>query len=163
MEDDNVPATEVPDSVSWTASEFVAHDKSSGWYLMLSVAALAIGVIIYLITRDIISVVVVAVAAIMLGIYGSHKPRQLEYSLDSHGIGIGQKQYTYDEFGSFAVQADGAFSGVVFMPLKRFSPPIYIYYPPEDEEKIIAVLSGRLPFEEHKRDAVDSLMKKIRF
>jgi len=34
---------------------------------------------------------------------------------------------------------------------------------PADEDKIMAILSVQLPFEEHHADAVDSLMRHIRF
>jgi hypothetical protein len=152
-----------PDSITWTASEFIAHEKSPGWYLMLAAATLIIAVLIYLITRDYISVGVVVVAGLLLGTYGARQPRQLQYTIDRHGVTIGPKAYNYNEFRSFAVIQEGAFSSITFMPLKRFSPPISIYYAPEDEEKIVALLSDKLPFEQRRLDAVDNLMRKIRF
>src|SRR5688572_14165602 len=82
-----------PDAITWTASEFVAHDKSAGWYLTLAAAAAAISAVVFLISRDAVSVGVVIVAAIFLGIYAARKPRQLEYRLDQKGITIGSKSY----------------------------------------------------------------------
>jgi hypothetical protein len=61
------------------------------------------------------------------------------------------------------VVPEGAFSSIVFMPLKRFAPLTTIYYAPEDESKIITILTDRLPFEERKAAAIDSLMKRVRF
>ena len=150
-------------AVTWTASEFIAHDKSAGWYLMLAAGSLLLAGLVYLITRDFISVGVVIAAGLLLAIYGSHQPRQLEYTVNQQGIGIGQKHYAYDEFSSFAVVSEGTVSGLVFMPLRRFALPITIYYAPEDEEKIINVLADRLPLEEHRLDAVDRLTRRIRF
>jgi hypothetical protein len=49
------------------------------------------------------------------------------------------------------------------MPLKRFSPPISMYYDPKDELAITNALSRHLPFEPRDRDALDKLMHKIRF
>src|SRR5437870_2945293 len=51
---DSSPASN-KDGITWTASEFVAHEKSAGWYLALTVVALVIAGVIYLLTRDIIS------------------------------------------------------------------------------------------------------------
>jgi hypothetical protein len=150
-------------SVTWTASEFVAHDKSAGWYILLAAGTLVLAVVVFLLTRDVISVSVVVVAGLLLGVYAGHQPRQLDYSLDDQGFGIGQKHYGYDEFKWFSVMEEGAFSGIVFMPLKRFAPPVTIYYPPQDEDKILTTLTNQLPMEEHKADAVDSLMRRIRF
>jgi hypothetical protein len=150
-------------SITWTASEFVAHDKSAGWYVMLAVGVLLIAALIFLSTRDAVSVAVVIVAGLLLGVYGAHQPRQLEYKIDNRGIGIGQKYFGYDEFRSFSVVPEGAFASIVFMPLKRFSLPTTIYFAPDDEDKILAILKDQIPFEEHRRDAIDSLMRRIRF
>jgi len=152
-----------PQTISWTASEYVAHDKSTGWYLTLAGAAAVISVVVFLISRDAVSVGVVIVAALLLGVYGAREPRQLEYSLDQRGVTIGEKSYGYHEFRSFSVVPEGAFSSVTFMPLKRFATPTSIYYAPEDEEKILNVLSSQLPYDQHRRDAVDNLMRRIRF
>lgn len=149
--------------ITWTASEFVAHEKSTGWYGGLALATLVIAGLVYLVTRDIISTIVVLVGALALGVLGGRKPKQLQYHLDGSGVTIGQKRYVYEMFRSFSVVPEGAFSSIVFMPLKRFAPLTTIYYAPEDEDKIIDVLTQRLPFEERKADAVDNLMRRIRF
>ena len=129
----------------------------------LAVVALIIAATIYAITRDLISSVVVLVGAAALGIFGARKPHQLEYRLDGSGLTVGQKHYAYEAFRSFAIVPEGAFSSIVFMPLKRFAPLTTIYYAPDDEDKIVDLLADRLPFEERKADAVDTLMHRIRF
>lgn len=150
-------------AVTWTASEFIHHNKAASWYLGLGVATVLLAALIFLITRDVVSTAVIIVAGLLLGVYAARPPRQLEYRIDQRGVFIGHKHYGYDDFKSFTVVPEGAFSSIVFMPLKRFALALTIYYAPEDEEHIMAVLAGRLPFEEPRRDAVDSLMRRIRF
>jgi len=149
--------------ISWTASEFVAHEKTTGWYASLLLGSLLLAALVYLVTKDVISVGVVVVAGVLLAIYGSHQPRQIQYSIDAGGINVGQGHYSYDGFKYFSVATEGAFSSLVFMPLKRFAIPLTIYYAPADEERILDVVSSQLPLEEHRLDAVDNLMKRIRF
>ncbi len=156
-------AVSQPTDVTWTASEFIAHHKSAGWYLGLAIGAAVFAAFIFFITRDVVSVIVVIVAALVLGSYGTRKPRQLEYQVDQKGLTIGGKHHSYEEFKSYSVTPEGAFSGISLMPLKRFAPIITIYYASEDEERIMAVLSPQLPYEEPQRDTVDSLMRRIRF
>ncbi len=151
------------EGVTWTASEFVAHEKSTGWYATLLLATIIIIVIVYLLTRDKVSAGVVLICAAFLAILAGRKPRQLQYRVDGSGVTVGQKHFEYGLFKSFAVVPEGTFSSIVFMPLKRFAPLTTIYYAPEDEEKIVNLLSDQLPFERHKLDAVDSLMRRIRF
>jgi hypothetical protein len=154
---------EQPEAISWTASEFIAHEKAGGWYGMLVLAAVAGAALIYLLTKDKVSSAVVLVGALFLGIYANRQPRQLEYHLDNSGLQVGQKHYAYEQFRSFAIAPEGAFSSIVFTPLKRFAPYTTIYYDPADEEKIIRLISNHLPLEEHKADPVDNLMRRIRF
>lgn len=157
------PPTGSTGAISWTASEFVAHQKSGGWYGLLAAGAFVVAVLIWLLTKDIVSAIVILVAALALGIFGARQPRELEYRLDDHGLTIGHKQFAYGNFRSFAVMREGAFSSIVFMPLKRFAPLTTIYYDPNDEAKIVDLLSDRLPLEERQHDPIDRLMWRIRF
>ncbi len=149
--------------VSWTASEFIAHRKSPRWYGMLAVAAIVMAAIVYALTRDKVSTAVVMVAAVVLGFYAARQPRELDYQLDDRGLSIGSKFYDYDSFKSFSVIDEGAFASITLMPLKRFMPPLTIYYAPDDEPRILNLLAERLPLEEHRADAIDHLMRRIRF
>lgn len=164
--DEAEQAVQPPDyqpSVSWTASEFIAHAKAPGWYAILAGSTAVAVLIIYVLTRDFISAAVVAIGAIFFGIYAGRQPRQLAYRVDEQGLQIGQKFYGYEQFRSFSVVPEGAFSSIVLMPLKRFAPVTTIYYAPEDEEHITNILANELPFAEHRHDAIDRLMRHIRF
>lgn len=157
-----ITPVDVGAGVSWTASEFIVHEKSVGWYGGLMAVTLIIIVAVYLLTRDKVSAGVVLVCAFALAALAGRKPHQVQYIVDGSGITVGQNHFEYGLFKSFAIVPEGAFSSIVLMPLKRFAPLTTIYYAPEDEEKIINVLSNRLPLQEHKLDAVDSLMRRIR-
>jgi hypothetical protein len=150
-------------TVTWTASEFIAHDKEFSWYLRLGIATIIFAALIYLLNKSIVSLAVIVVAALVFGLYAGRKPRQLEYRLDRAGLTIGNKLYAYEQFKSFSVLSTGAFSCINFMPLKRFSPILSVYYSPQDEKNIMLALSTVLPYEEPRRDMVDSLMRRIRF
>lgn len=149
--------------ISWVASEFIAHEKSPGWYGSLAGVTLLITAIVFLLTRDYVSSAVIVVCALFFGIYANRKPRQLQYQLGDRGFSVGAKHFSYEEFRSFSVVDDGAFASIVFAPLKRFAMLVTIYFAPEDEDEITAILSDRLPYEEHTSDSVDRLMRRIRF
>jgi len=131
--------------------------------MLLAAATILIAVLVFILNRDKFSTGVIIIAGLLLGIYASHQPRQLEYEINQNGIGIGGKYHSYDEFKSFSVVPEGAFSSIVFMPLKRFGVPLTIYYAPNDEDTILDVLSDQLPFEAHHFDLIDSILKRIRF
>lgn len=151
------------ETITWTASEFIAHSKTAGWYGMLTVAAIILAAADWLLTRDLVSPIIILFAALLLGVYAAHKPRQLQYQLDDMGLSIGDKRFTYDQFQSFAIVPEGVFASIVFTPLKRLAPFTTIYYDPADEEKIITLLADRLPMEERNHDAIDRFMRRIRY
>ncbi len=151
------------EAVSWTASEYVSHDKSMGWFIRFgAVALLAIG-FIYLLTRDVTSVVLLSILGIVFAVFAGRKPEVLEYSIDNSGIQVGRKLYPINVFRSFSIIQEGAIRSILLMPLKRFMPAISVYYAPEDETKIINALGDLLPHEDRKQDPIDKLMLRIRF
>lgn len=165
-----LPAPQPPDfygdpdqQVTWTAAEFIAHEKSSGWYGTLALITIIIAAVLYLLTRDIISTVVIIVGGFCFGVLASRKPRQLQYAVGDTGIVIGSKHYDYGMFKSFSVVPEGASGSIIFMPLKRFAPLTIMYFDPKDHDKIVDILADYLPFEEHRLDIVDNVMRRIRF
>jgi hypothetical protein len=150
-------------AINWTASEFIAHQKSAGWYAKLATATLVLAAAVWYITKDKVTPIVIVVCAFTLGFYASRQPRQLQYRLDDHGITIGEKFSSFNDFRSFSVVREGAFDSLVLMPLKRFAQLTTIYYAPELADQIIAFLADRLPMEERRADLLDRLMTHIHF
>lgn len=152
-----------PSEVSWTASEYVAHQKSFGWYAMLTLAAITLAAVVYLLTSDVVTAGIIVVVSLIFGFAAGRKPRVLPYRVDERGLSIDKKYFPYSEFKSFSIIQEGAFSSIMFLPLKRFMPPITIYYEPADEDQIAFVLAQHLPMEDRKHDAIDRLVSRIRF
>ncbi len=158
------PAPKAGSDVSWTASEFVDHDKSSGWYMLLALSAIGLAAITYFFSHgDLISTAVVLVVFAAFGVFAARKPRQLEYNVNDQGIKIGEKFYPYSSFRSFSIVQEDALESIWLMPLKRFMPIISIYFDSDDGQKIIDVLGQALPIENREPDFVDKLMHRIRF
>lgn len=164
-EDTSVPRQQPADNaqVSWTASEFIANHKNAGWYAMLFAAIAAIAGLTYILTRDWISATTIVIVGSMFAILAGKKPRQLSYRLDSKGITVGDKFYPYGMFKSFTVLHEGAIGCINLLPLKRFMPELSIYYPPDEESKILDVLTASLPNDQKAEHSFDRLMKRIRF
>lgn len=151
------------EDVSWTASEFIAHEKSLSWYLAMAASVLIFTAIVYLITRDKITAGIIIFAAIVFGVYAKRQPRTLNYHLETSGLTIGEKFYDFGQFRSFVLAHEGALSSISFMPLRRFMPVLTVYYSPADEQKIVQLLSARLPMENLRKDVIDRFLHRIRF
>lgn len=151
------------ETVSWTASEFIANHKSPGWYFALFTATGILSAALFFIVHDIISIVFIIIVSILFATLAGKKPRQLPYQIDSHGITIGGKSYPYGMFKSFSVLHDGPIGYINLLPLKRFMPELSIYFAMEDEQRIVDALASNLPYEHREESPFDRLMKKLHF
>lgn len=160
---DNEKTEATADSINWNASEFLHHEKSSSWYIYVSLAALVLAAAVYFLTKEIFSVVVIVVTAIAFAAFGALKPKVLEYSIGPGGIQVGDKNFKYEQFRSFAVIEEGALPSIQLLPHKRFAVAITMYFEPQDTDKIVKILGKYLPFEHQKRDFTDKWASKIHF
>jgi hypothetical protein len=151
------------EGLSWTASEFIAHNKTAGWHFGLIAAAILLAAILWFITKDLVTIGVVIFAGIVLSLYGARRPGELQYQLDNYGISIGQKHFSFNDFRAFSLVPEGAFASIALLPAKRFAPMTTLYFDPEDGDKILELLGNHLPQQPTKTDVIDSFMKKIRF
>lgn len=93
----------------------------------------------------------------------NRKPRILGYAVDAHGIVVGDKEYVYDDFQSFALIKEDSIESILLTPQKRWSPALTLYFDPNDGQKIFAVLSTYLPMEDRQKDNIDKFLHKIHF
>jgi hypothetical protein len=149
--------------ISWTASEFIEHPKTAMWYVICGFGSAIVIAVIYLVTRDVFSIISLSLLVVVFMIFAARKPRTLQYQLNSKGIQAGERFYSLGQFKSFSVIDEGAIHSIAFTPLKRFMPVFTIYFSPEDENKIVDFLSAHLPYQERQQDPVDRLMRSIRF
>ncbi len=157
----DVPAQS--DIVTWAGSEYINNQKNSMWYLSLVGAIVLIGGLVFFLSRDIISVVFIAIVGGLFAFMASRKPRQLQFTVDNHGIQVGQRYYPFSDYLSFSLQRDGAISYISMLPLHRFKNELSIYCPPDQEQKIFEAIASQLPNTQRKETAVDKLARAIRF
>ncbi len=157
------PAAHSGESVSWTASEFLHHQKTSKWYLLAVVVLAVIGGLAFLAMREWIGPASIVVLGAILLVAASRKPRNIEYIIDEHGVVIGQKEYLYSDLLSFSIIHEDSMESIMIVPQKRWAMPIYMYFAPEDGQRIFDILSVYLPFEKREKDSLDKFLHKIRF
>ncbi len=159
---DQSAASVIPE-IRWTASEFVFHEKSFNWYVGFVASSIIAIAIVFFWTHDTVSVVAAIIIVILLAFASARKPHTIEYGVGPRGVTMAQHFFPYSEFKSYGIVQEGVFEAVVFTPLKRFMPPVTIYFAPEDGEKISFVLSSHLPYSPVTSDLLDRTMRRLRF
>ncbi len=147
---------------SWTASEYIEHERSAGWYLMLLLGTVLLAGAVYLLTKEYFAAGIIAVLGVIVGIYARQKPRQMTYELNESAIRVGEKSYGYGLFKSFSLIKEGGLNSIQLLPLKRFMPPISAYYDGADEEKITDILGEHLPYEDARPDRVSNISRRLK-
>lgn len=166
---DNQQAEEEPDIdpetefASWTASEFIAHEKPSYWHFAVIGVAIIIAAIIYAFTREILSVLVVIVLGVVFAVYGSAKPKTVQYRLTGEGVYTDEKLHKYTDFKSFSMIETAGLPYLQLMSRKRFMVPLTLYTEPTSIDHITEIIGRHVPYDQQKQDPIDKLSAKLRF
>jgi hypothetical protein len=149
--------------ISWSASEFIEHDKSVGWYIVLAIGSVVTSIVLYLITKQIMSVILVILMSVVFGVYGSAKPRTLSYSVSPSGLMVGNKFHSFSTIKSFSVISEEGMPYIQILFQKRLSVPVNIYTAPNELDSVVDAISRFVPYDQKKRDIADKLSSRIRF
>jgi hypothetical protein len=149
--------------VNWSASEYISHEKSASWYLILFAFGVVATAIVYLVTKDIFASVAILLGCVSMGIYAGRKPSVKNYTIHEKGIQVDEIFHSYAKFRSFSIVEEGAIDSIWLKPFKRVSPTVVMYFSPDEEQKIVDVIANYLPHEQRELDVVDRFSKKIRF
>lgn len=160
---DQVSSPSLSGDIEWEAAEFIEHPKDTRWYALLVLAGIIIAAIDYIITRDVVSMAATIMAVVVFGFYAGRKPRMQQYRLSLQGLQVGDKAYAFQNYKHFSVIDEGAVSSIVFLPMKHLEVPLTIYVPTDIGERVVDYLSALLPMEQRRIDAVDGLLRRIRF
>lgn len=153
------PVFEAAPTVEWSTADMDTPHRASKWYALFVVAVLVIAGIVFFLTKELLSPIVVVFVCLLFGFYTARKPHAVHYALNGHGIAIGKHFYSFSQFRSFALIDDG----LVLMPLQRFMPILSVHFSHEQADQVIGVLSNVLPMEEHRADAMDKIARTMRF
>jgi hypothetical protein len=148
---------------NWASPDSFSARKSFAWYLILLVGTVVVSGIVYLLTADKITTAVIVVSGLLIGFYGSKKPRMVKYQLTRYGFTINGRYYEFGRYRSFAVVNHGDGRSAVLTPLKRFMPYVYIYFENDIEPQITSALTDVLPKENAHTDTIDRVLRKIGF
>ena len=148
---------------SWTASEFIAHEKPSYWHFAVIGVSILIAAVIFAFTREILSVLVVIVLGAVFAIYGSAKPKTVQYRLTGEGVYTDEKLHKYNDFKSFSMIETAGLPFIQLMSRKRFMVPLTLYTEPKSIDNITEIIGRHVPYDQKQQDPVDKLSAKLKF
>lgn len=146
----------------WQATEYIHHERTVLWYVVLGIVVVAFIVLALLVFHSITFAILIPVMLVALVVYIRRPPSLLNYTLSRKGLHINDHLYLYDQFKAFGVVSHEELHSVVLLPRKRFQVSQTVYFPEEVGEQLVDMLAARLPMQEVQLDTIDRLLKKLR-
>lgn len=150
----------------WEAPEFEDHERGTGWYYFITFAALIL-IAISLWQNNFLFAVFLAIAAILLFVWGEQKPPQRNFVITEKELRIDNiKNIHFSDTKSFSIRGprENEKFGELFLDLKpSFRPDLHIHVPPENVEAVRGQLRHHLPEREHNDSLIDAVLKFLRF
>ncbi len=156
------PTTDIA-TIEWTASEYIAHEKSPTWFAASAAGGAVVAALIYFITGELLASITIIIVAFAAMFYSARRPEIRRYKLSTNGLAIDDKSYPMSEFRSFSVVREGAIESIWLETLSKLTPTIRLYFAPEDGQAITDALSQVLPYQQRELDAVERASRRIRF
>ena len=160
QETDEDPSIEL---ASWEASEFITHEKPSYWHFAVVGVAIIIAAITFIFTQELISSVALIVVGIVFAIYGSAKPRIVQYRLTGEGVYTDEKLHKYNDFKSFSTIETTGLPYIQLISRKRFIVPLTLHTEPSSVDQITEIIGKHVPYDQKHQDPVDRLSAKLKF
>jgi len=157
------PQTMQGSGLEWQASEYVEHEKSAKWFILLIVVALALAALAVFLLKNYTFAILIVVMAVAVAVWAKRPAAEMQYQLDASGVSVNGKRFAMHDFRAFGVLQDGGIYAVMLLPTKRFSPGVTIYFPHELGEQIVDTLGAALPMKDMQPDWIDTLTRKLNF
>lgn len=139
---------EIVHSVFWEAPEHNHIEKTTDWYWVLGIIAVA-GSVTSIILGNVLFGVVIILGAMTMVITSHRKPRVIPFEVSVRGIRIEDRLYPYPTLDSYYLDEENLVNPQLIVKSKKLFVPLLIIPAPTDHvHDIERIVSARIP-EEH--------------
>ena len=147
----------------WEAPEHHHREKTSDWYWILGIIALA-GAIVSIIFNNILFSIVILLGAFTMVLASYRTPRILEYEISVRGIRIRKDFHPYSTLDSFCLDESNPIGPQLIVKSKKLLMPLLILPIPEEYlHHIETIVASRLREEHMEEPFSHHLMEYLGF
>ena len=143
--------------VNWQIEDRQANSNNGQWLWALAIIGFAV-VIFSILLKNYLLIIIVALTAFIIYASKNKKSEMHDFHLDSNGIDIDGKLYSYENFESFGILPD---KEIAFRRKHHLMPLLIIPFHGHEELEIRKILESRLPESEEEESFLDLLQKKF--
>ena len=149
-------------SVHFLSPEFVYYHKGVGWYLAVSVAALAVlAIAIWQRMWLLIAVLVAGIFVFMQ--YSRKRPKSKKCQISQEGVKVDDKFLPLNKFKSFTIIYDKPHSHLFLETMKRISPSFWLHLKNKDLMRVRNFLLKILPEKANSESVIARINKLVKF
>ena len=148
--------------ISWNAPEFTYYEKSSGWFLGLTIIS-GVFFLISVLTKNYFFAFLILIAFFLIYVHAIKKPRKVKIEISEKGIDIAEQFLPYKEIVSFWIFEEPELKMLSLESKKFFRPRPFIPLAGQAPENIRAVLKKFIPEKKQEESLIDILARRIRF
>ena len=148
----------------WETPEFEERPRTSRWYLVVSLVALAC-VVYGVLTGNYLFALIIVVSAVVLILAENEEPRKILIQVGHNGIVVDGRFTTFDKLNNFSIIYHPPYTKVLYMDYKySLKPRVKVYLEDQDPIAIRNHLLGYLPEnlnlrDEHLSDILGRLLR----
>ncbi len=148
----------------WEMPEHEVRERTSKWYLVVSLIALA-SVLYGVLAHNYLFALIILICAVILILAGNQEPQKVLVQIGHNGVVVNGEFVEYDKFDHFAIIYHPPLTKVLYLERKlSFKPRIKLYLEDEDPIAIRNHLKRYVPEnlelrEEHISDIVGRLLR----
>jgi len=159
-----VPEPDPPKTAfTWKAPEYPYYEKSSDWYWVLGIIALALIVVAFLM-KNFLFVLLVLLGAFAVVLYAVRIPRIITVTISGRGIQIDDRLFPYETLQSFWIfYRPGDHHELSLKSDRTLMPYIKIPLPDTDPNEIRELLVKYLKEAKQEESMVETLARLIGF
>lgn len=149
--------------ISWKAPEFEFYEKTTLWYIIMSIAGIAfLGFAIF--NKNYIMAITFVMAFTVIFLFANKKPRILRFSITPRGVKIQNRIYNFDHLESFWIFYDPPEVKILSLKSnKALMPHIHIHLGNANPLEIRKILLEYIEEKEQTESFIDAMARRIGF
>lgn len=151
--------------INWSAPEYEYRPKEVSWFwISIIVAVLVLALAVW--QRNFLFGFFVVVAEILLIVWGSREPREINFSFSDKGLTVdGRKFYAWDEIQNWSARApeESKYGNLLLNFKGRLKPDMRVLLPKSKFAEIRKAFAEKLPEVEWEESIIDTLERFLRF
>ncbi len=149
--------------ISWRDNEFPVKQKNLKWFLKIFLATFIIGLIIFFLSHDFITILVLVLGVLALIGYSFRKPKEVQFYIDRRHIAIGKHQFNFFNYRAYYIKEYEHHYAVVLIPFQRFAPSVSIFIKDEYIDQVVDFISQFLPVGAESFNMIDYVLDWFEF